>query len=970
MAVEFEKTLSSGKTDQISSVDVRQRRRLALKLRAKLKASRDLGFDQERSTYWSRWLTVWNIIRPIWPLFVANLFVCAVAFGTDQGREAAKFAMTYSGQIAFLRPMATALALTWFAISLHEVCLRAITRDYPFSTRANPLLKLRFIIAFIVALLTPLVFFIFYVNTLVDVAGRDPSIMYSMPFDGFLIAGKYLDMALVTLVIAIVISATYDGFGYFFRHRIINFSRPIERFALNLFPVLLSLFLIMLLWNYVLAPIVWLIIAIIQSGGMIEEAAGRQAARTGTILTALSLGSAVCVIKFVHRVSVRRHYANFHQFIVFRRWHNWVMAVLLLVSLGMAALFLIIPGTMASMFGPVFTLLASVGLLAGIFTFLAILASHYHGFPTIVAVVFLMGLGPVLGPVKFHNVAVTEPEALLASKVDMQFPTHADLPSMADAVRLWRESRPSDAPAIVVLAEGGGIRAALHTASLLSCLDETLGGELYDNVFSMSGVSGGAVGVGSYLAARADGMARNSEFISQDEWLDKRCGFEFSKRQGEFKASENMTARNLSEFLQADFFSPALAGLVFRDLPQDISIICVVFDCGIADRAKLFEDAFISTYRMMGDRRSHEKTQKALAPGYDGDWFAAPFLNVVEAANQQANVAEAGPIVFLNTFDAKSGRPAVVSNVSLKLKALEGEAAASETIYGMTNLLEKMCGGESLSLASAAHLSARFPLVSPPGRLELDACGERAEQGSADSPKEAGIGLYVDGGYFDNSGAASSQAALKLLREQDQAQCQSDVQAARNGGVSAFRNCSRPVIVLHVVHRGHAGKARDTRLSPFYEVATPAEAFLAARGVHGDVPIQRLCESGAGRVTAPMGCRYLNGWLADVGLDVTEAEYGEKLIYDEDVEFENWIDIDEQTNTPRLLWVRSPLQFAADVEDVGVRLPLGWLLGETGPTILKRVDAHVERMRTGLQCYVRDDYSSENFGKCKFQASN
>ncbi|MFC7292025.1 hypothetical protein [Hirschia litorea] len=973
MSIAFEKKIGSAKEGEISSIDAETRQKQARRKFRRLKSKNDLGFDMERSTYWSRWLTIWNVLRPIWPLFVANFFVCVIAFGTDQGREAAKFAMTYSGHYPFVRPIATMLALTWFAISMHEVCLRAITRDYPFSARANPILKTRFIVSFLVSLITPLVFFIFYVNTLVDVSGNDPTIMQGWDFENILFPGFYMDRVLMVLVGAIAVSATYDGFGYYFRHRIVHFSRPIERIALNLFPVLLFVYLGMLAWNFVFAPVFWLLVAMVQSGGMIEEATGRQAARTGTILTAISLVGSACVIKAFHRISVRRHYANFHQFVVFRRWHNWVMGTLFVISLGMAILYLVLPGTMASLFGPVFTLLASVGLLAGIFTLLAILASHHHGFPTIIAVVFLMGLGPVLGPVKFHNVALTEPEEGLSMASDPRLPTHPDLPIMEDAVRLWRESRPSDAPAVVVLAEGGGIRAALHTASLLSCLDETLGGELYDNLFTMSGVSGGAVGVGSYLAARADGLAQHSVMKTGDSWYEKGCNFDLEKRRGEFVATDIMSARNLSEFLQADFFSPALAGLVFRDFPQDISIICVAIDCGFADRAKLFEDAFIKTYRMMGDRRSMKQTQKALAPGYDGDWFAAPFLDVVKVANQRASVTEGGPIVFLNSFDAKSGRPAVVSNVSLESDGWADEANSGGSVYGMTNLLEKMCGGQSISLATAAHLSARFPLVSPPGRLEIDECKTRAEHGVEPvegERKEAGIGLYVDGGYFDNSGASSSQAALKLLREQDRDQCLNDIADAQNGGVKAIRNCVRPVIVLHIVHRSHAGKDLETRLSPFYEFATPAEAVMAARGVHGDVPIQRLCESAAGRIKAPVGCRKLNGWLADEDLDVTEEEYAQKLIYNRDVVFETWVDADSNTAAPRLIWMRSPLQFAADVDDVGVRLPLGWLLGETGPTILKRVNAHVDRMRASLGCYVRDDYSPDTLVQCQGAALN
>ncbi len=964
-------------------------------------AGPDQGFPSERTTYWRKWLRIWNVIRPVWPVFSAVAFICLVAFGTDQGREAVKFAMTYSGDIFWLRPFATGLALILFAIGAHEVCWRAVSRDYPFSVRANPTMKVRFVIAMGAAIATPLAFFIFYLNTL---AGAASPALEGMSFatEQALIPEAFIHCVMYGLGGAIIFSATYDMLGHLFRHMVVKYTRPFEVFMMSLFPVLALALVGMLLWNAVGAPMVALAVAkascylpVAQGSEricfeFIGERTGHQAARTGVMASSAALLFSWFWIKHLHRRAVYRYYANYHQFAVFKRSHNIIMLAVLGVFVLVVLGYFIWPAKLATMLGPVFTLLVIVGLMALIFTYFAVLASHNFGFPTILAVLFLMGLGPILGPVKFHDVWMIEPSEENASSDLTQ--THASLPTLTDAVTKWSADRPSDTAAVVVLAEGGGIRAALHTAAYLSCLDERLGGELYDNMLTMSGVSGGAVGVGAYLAARADGLG--TEDLQQ---FSNTGACDFSGGASLLPPEKQvMTAGQVADFLQQDFFSPALAGLIFRDFPQDLFIACVALDCGVADRARLFETAFIRHYRDVAtieaatpaDETNEAETSPK--PKWNRDWFRAPVLEVIAEATRKADMARrtkditagkrASPIILLNTFDGKAGRPAVVSNISFqgmaehrpKSKYAEQDQYAS-SIRGMTNLLEHMCGGDTLSLATSAHLSARFPLVSPPGRLEIDQCGpaflereaERrvaAIEQNRDKASLLGkdpIGLFVDGGYFDNSGAASAQLVVEALRDADRRECA----ATSTPGTTDGRNCHRPIIVLHTIFRDIAVKEPPTSVSPFYEFATPVEAVVAARGIHGDMPIQRLCESGLSDQisddnTTDQSCDQINAFLADQHLSVSKRDYRRMML-------SNWLGTEDGAwfvkdmdtfapGEPALTWIRSPLQFPASQKDIETRLPLGWLLGETGPAILDRVDVHVGQVWKRLDCFVFD----------------
>ena len=90
------------------------------------------------------------------------------------------------------------------------------------------------------------------------------------------------------------------------------------------------------------------------------------------------------------------------------------------------------------------------------------------------------------------------------------------------------------------------------------------------------------------------------------------------------------------------------------------------------------------------------------------------------------------PILCINVTRMQDGNPGVVSNVKLD----------SINFNNRVDVLGLMPDDKDISISTAAIMGARFPYVSPAGRID-----QEFREGSA-KPH-----YFVDGGYFDNSGA-------------------------------------------------------------------------------------------------------------------------------------------------------------------------------------------------------------------------
>ncbi len=98
------------------------------------------------------------------------------------------------------------------------------------------------------------------------------------------------------------------------------------------------------------------------------------------------------------------------------------------------------------------------------------------------------------------------------------------------------------------------------------------------------------------------------------------------------------------------------------------------------------------------------------------------------------------PIFFINSTRSQDGRPAVISNIKIDPKTYNNRI---DLLAELDRIKEKP--PQDIRLSTAAVLSARFPYVSPAGEING--------------------GQYVDGGYFDNSGAGVVHETLDAFEK-------------------------------------------------------------------------------------------------------------------------------------------------------------------------------------------------------------
>lgn len=163
-------------------------------------------------------------------------------------------------------------------------------------------------------------------------------------------------------------------------------------------------------------------------------------------------------------------------------------------------------------------------------------------------------------------------------------------------------------------------------------------------------------------------------------------------------SSGKNATKSVQDYLSNDFLSFPLVRL----LGPDIILPLVPFHL-LHDRAAALEKSFQST------KRENEITQLMNMP------FSSLQL--------RHDSSYALPLIFINCTRMQDGAPAVVSNVNIE-----------KNVFGKRiDVLKSLDSNQDLSVATAVALGARFPYFSPAGRI--------------------GNQYFVDGGYFDNSGA-------------------------------------------------------------------------------------------------------------------------------------------------------------------------------------------------------------------------
>lgn len=342
------------------------------------------------------------------------------------------------------------------------------------------------------------------------------------------------------------------------------------------------------------------------------------------------------------------------------------------------------------------------------------------------------------------------------------------------------EARPADRTSVLqssqdvfaLAAHGGGIRAALYTASFAAWLDHYTSYQFSDRLLAGSGASGGSVGLAVWSAARSAGCnVADDKKIKGQEGDIPRC------------------VQAVNGILAHDHLSPLIATGLFRDYFRFWAN---------PERGNTLQASILAA--------AHKLDGKVLAGV--GQRLESPAL-------------AAGHALMLNTAQVGSAKP-------LSLTTREGMLPrAAERGGGVSSFVESL-PGSSFSLLTAAMHSARFPLISPKGRVDLD------------HPF-----VVVDGGYFDNSGVSVLRQHLLAL--------QSETKTRPAGRLILINLDNEPIAADEPLGSTEARDSADEVLA----------TVLAARGAHGAAAWHQLCHEFAqahlfsARPGAPVatGCR-------------------------------------------------------------------------------------------------------------------
>jgi hypothetical protein len=264
------------------------------------------------------------------------------------------------------------------------------------------------------------------------------------------------------------------------------------------------------------------------------------------------------------------------------------------------------------------------------------------------------------------------PDSQATSEIKAASKTISHRQILGQRFRAWHEDKKGE-PIFLVAAEGGGIRAAYWTATVLAAIQDK-NPDFARHVFAISGVSGGSLGGAVFASLVAENLERGKEGLPCGTYVD--C---------------------TRAVLGRDFLSPAVGMLLGPDLVQRF----LPFGVGQFDRSLGLERAWEAAWQ--------EETESPR--------FAEPFLDLWRG-ERGIDV----PSLILNGTHVETGRRILTSN--LVPARTPGESPEFYDAYHMHDILNA-----DLPLSTAAHNSARFTYVSPAGSLVTEVDGEKVLRG-------------------------------------------------------------------------------------------------------------------------------------------------------------------------------------------------------------------------------------------------
>jgi hypothetical protein len=340
------------------------------------------------------------------------------------------------------------------------------------------------------------------------------------------------------------------------------------------------------------------------------------------------------------------------------------------------------------------------------------------------------------------------------------------IPPSPDQALKIRTHDPSD-PLVVITATGGGIHAAAWTTEVLGRLEQSFASDpslhapfpgaqayhLHDHVLLASGVSGGSVGLMSYL------LEYSAEKPFDPEHLPAA------------------TAR-MTNAAACSSIEDVAWGLEYYDFVRLLFNVWYSFDHVAPDRNWALTKAF--------NRNLHHplcRTDDQSLPGLPPLTLDGEQLTLGKGAELLR--ADKLPAFTLNTTAVETGGRFLLSNYQIPRNYIpESDLLPSESFlqaYGepcADSSLHKGYSYADLPIATAARLSATFPFVSSASRVPAKFAPYAYH--------------FVDGGYYDNDGTASAIEFLSSALTKPAANIRQDPCFQSNSMVSSP---ARPVSI-------------------------------------------------------------------------------------------------------------------------------------------------------------------------------
>jgi hypothetical protein len=305
-----------------------------------------------------------------------------------------------------------------------------------------------------------------------------------------------------------------------------------------------------------------------------------------------------------------------------------------------------------------------------------------------------------------YEKAVSQPKPLAIGSAQIEFLTwlsaREDLASFNGDVPY---------PIYIVAAQGGGAYAGLHAAVFLTSTQQ-LCPNFAHHLFAISGVSGGSVGAAVFSA-----IIREAEREGEIKLSDTGCN-----TTGE--SSRRALVEAATAVMSRDFWGPLQASLLFPDFLQRFMFWPVPqFDRAVA-LEKALEKAWVEMPRQV---RFGEKDVPV------DDFFAAPYVSHWQTFKHS-------PALLLNMTEIQSGNRRLIA--PFEFRGTGGLQFFPLRDTGSTKV-------NYLPLNTAAVLSTRFPWITPYGRILEE--------------QKSSVRQIVDGGYFENFGAATAMDLVSSL---------------------------------------------------------------------------------------------------------------------------------------------------------------------------------------------------------------